>query len=358
MLTLSYLIILLTFMASINATPVILREAEAYGSTIIGLSLSLATLFSLILKTVGVKMFKYDLSKVAFLGALLMAISFWLYNFGPLGFVLYAILNDVGFMILVVVTLIIVAEHAEESKLGFSYGVRGAVISLGAVIGSLISPVLYSVGIFEVILFSTSLLLLVALLSLQIKVKSVEGENKWVFKKRWLFAYLSSLLIAGAFQVISTYIPPYHKVEEVPYLYTSLFYTARGVAGGMLRIPAGVLSDLNVPVYVLAPFLMIGASILAIYSSQVYLLSPLAGALVGSAWGLSSPKMLSIVSKEEDKRSSMSFYTTNWDIASIIFLPVAGYVSSSDYRHAFLLSLALTVMAIPFYFKVREQDRV
>ena len=54
----------------------------------------------------------------------------------------------------------------------------------------------------------------------------------------------------------------------------------------------------------------------------------------------------------------MSLYTTNWDIASIIFLPMAGFVSSSDYRYAFLLSLALATIAIPFYFKVKEQDRV
>ncbi len=357
MLTLSYIIILLTFMASINATPVILREAEVYGSAVIGLSLSLATLFSLLLKTLGVRVFMYDLAKVAFIGAIIMAISFWLYPFGPLGFALYAILNDIGFMILVVVTLIMVAEYAEENKLGFAYGVRGAVISLGAVIGSLMSPILYSMGVIEVLITSTLLLIVVAFMSLRIRARSVQSKGKWSFRKRWLFAYLSSLFVAGAFQIISTYLPPYHKVEKVPYLYTSLFYTARGVAGGALRIPAGVLSDLNVPVYLLAPFFMIGASLAAIHSSQIYLLSPLAGVLVGSAWGISSPKMLSIASREEDKRSSMSFYTTNWDIASIVFLPLAGFIASWGYEYAFFLSLILSAIAIPFYFKVWEQDR-
>ncbi|NPA85696.1 MAG: MFS transporter [Crenarchaeota archaeon] len=335
---LSHIIVFLLFFSVMSSAPYVLREAHLYGSAAIGTAVGAASLASL-----GTKLFtskkgvraKYGLEWASLL--VLLSSFFPVLGYG--GFFAFMVLTEVAFALILIITLVVVAEVVEPSRLGFHYAVRGMILSLAAFLAPLAGGLAYSayglLGALGVRAASAALLYVV---QKPLRGYVIKVGSGFSLSRRWALAYLTSFFLASSFLIISTYLPPYQASAGSSYLSTTYFFSGRALGSGAVRYLGGVIAD-AAPYLIFVPSLvMLWASIMAVGALDP-LLSGATGFLVGSSWGLASPALLATAAKESEKGKSVSLFITGWDVASMTAVPLAGYLGS------YQLSLSSSVVA-------------
>ena len=323
----SHAIVFLLFFSMMSSNPYVLRDAHVYGSALIGLAAGAASLASLTSKLAlskkGIRA-KYGLEAASLV---ILATSF-LPLLGYAGFLAFMVLSEISFALILIITLVVVAERADPSKLGFHYAVRGIILSAASFVAPLVGGAAYAAygleGALGVRALSALALYFVQKPLRGYVVKVGEGFN---LSRRWFFAYLTSFFLASSLLIISTYLPPYQAAMGASYLSTTYFFSGRALGSGSVRLLGGLIADVAPHLVFLPPLVMLVASFLALNALQPYL-SGLAGFLVGSSWGLASPSLLATAARESEKGKSMSLFTTGWDLASITMVPLAGALGS------------------------------
>ncbi len=342
---LTHAIMFLVFFALMASNPYVLREAHVYGSALIGVAAGGASLASLLSKLLSAK--KGLRAKYGLEGAsLVLLASSYLPLFGYPGFVLYMIATEVSLALLIVITLVVVAESVEPHKLGFHYAVRGTVMSVAAFFGPIVGGLAYSsYGLFGAC--SVRALAASALYFVQKPLRGyvVKGSKGGKLSRRWFLAYLTSFFLASALLIVSTYLPPYQASVKSSYLSTTYFFSGRAVGSGSVRMLGGIVADVYPTLIFVPALIMLLGTFVAVYAVKP-LISALAGFFVGSAWGLASPSLLSIAAKESEKGKSMSLFVTGWDVASIVMVPLAGSFGSYELSLRFASACALVALFI------------
>jgi len=337
-------VMLVTFLTFTMSRPYVLRYAKGFGGTVIGLAVALNSLASITFKVLGTSRVNMDSAKLSVLGGVLLSLSYLLPIFGVVGYLFYEIFNGLAFSMILIVTLVVVAELAEPSRLGFHYGIRGTALSAAGFVGPLIGILLYdSGGLLWVLLASSIFSLLLIPISLNMGGVRIYGGGDFKVSRRWVWAFLTSLLLASSFLIISTYLPPYQALKGVPHEVTSLFFSARALGSGVVRMPAGILADRASIAIAFPPVLAVLASALSSNALNAAT-SSLVGLLIGAAWGLTSPVVLSTAGRERQKTKSFGLFTVGWDIAQLTVVPFAGFLANNSYSRA--LSIALVTSAL------------
>ncbi|UXD22694.1 hypothetical protein IPA_07425 [Ignicoccus pacificus DSM 13166] len=341
----SHAVMFFAFLSYTMARPYVLRYAEGFGGALIGFAVALGSVAAVLYKVFGVSKLSSDSSKLIALGAMLFALSYLLPLLGLGGYVLYEILNNLAFSIVLISTLVIVAELAEPSRLGFHYGIRGTALSIAGTLGPMLGVILYSYFKLPGVLLSASLVSLIMIaLANSAKGVRVHGEGEFKVSKRWLAAFFSSFFMASSFLIISTYLPPYQASKGIPHEVTSAFFSARAIGSGIVRVPAGILADKASVAIVIPPLLAVLASSLSIKALNISF-SSLTGFLIGMAWGITSPTVLSTAGREKQKSKSFGFFTVGWDIANLTVVPLVGAISGNNYSLALTSSIVTSVVA-------------
>jgi hypothetical protein len=247
---------------------------------------------------------------------------------------------------ILIATLVTVAERAESSKLGFHYGVRGTALSVAGTLGPVAGIILYSkFGLFGVLIASSLISLLLLVLLNTMRGVKVHGKGEFKVSSSWMAAFISSFLMASSFLIISTYLPPYQASLGVPHEASSAFFSARAIGGGIVRIPAGLLADRASLAITLPPILATLASLFSVKATNTTL-SSLTGLLIGMAWGITSPTVLSTAGKEKQKSKSFGFFTVAWDLANLSSVSLAGLIAGNNFSIALLSSLMISSLAL------------
>ncbi len=345
----SHAAMFITFLTYTMTKPYVLRAAESYGGALIGFASAIGSISAMAYKVFGVQKLAADSSTLLIAASLIAFVSFPLPLLGPAGYVAYEALNNFAFAIVLIDTLVVVAERTDPARLGFQYGIRGAALSLAGTIGPMLGVLLYTLGRLPAVLWTASLTsLLLILISRYLGGVLIHGKGEFNVSKRWLSAFFSSLLLASSFLIISTYLPPYQASIGIPHEVTSAFYSARAVGSGIVRIPAGMLADKASALISIPPLLAIIAASLSTHATTLSL-SSLAGFLIGMSWGIASPVVLSTAGREKQKSKSLGLFTIGWDIANLTIVPLVGAISGNNYSIALSFSIVTSIMAIiPF----------
>ncbi len=339
-LVISHLLMFMLMLVFMGTDPYILRHAHVYGSIAIGIASGLASLASFSSKiATALRGLRSEVG--ATLSSSLIFLASPLPLLGYYGFVSYMVLSNAAFAIMVVSTLVVVAEAVEPSKLGFHYALRGVLMSIGGIIGPFVGACLYStMGLRGIALFQAISSLVMSSMAFGLKGFGVRPSTGLGFSKSWSLAYITSLFMASSFMIISTYLPPYQASLGITLAATSSYFSSRALGSLLGRFPGGMMFDKGLTLFFIPSLIMLLASLMA--SSALNLSSSaLVGFLVGFSWGIASPMLLSLAAMESEKGKSMSLFVTGWDVANMVIVPIAGSLGSYDRSLQFSVIVSL-----------------
>ncbi len=344
-LVISHLLMFTLMFVFMGSDPYILRHAHVYGSAAIGVASGLASLASFSSKiATAVRGLRSEVG--AALSSSLILLASPLPLFGYYGFVAYMILTNMAFAIMVVSTLVVVAEAVDPSRLGFHYALRGVLMSVGGIAGPFVGAYLYSaMGLIGIALFQASSSLVMLSMALGLRGFGIKASSGLGFSKGWTLAYLTSLFLASSFMIISTYLPPYQASLGISLGATSSYFSSRAFGSLLGRFPGGIMFDKGLALFFLPSLIMLIASLLAPHALTLSY-SALVGFLVGFSWGIASPMLLSLAALESEKGKSMSLFVTGWDVASMTIVPLAGSLGSYSKSLQFSVLTSLLALAL------------